>query len=127
MLRMLLSFLSSDGGVKRAETIRKSGLFHHFGGGGYWHPLKIPADMKMISIGDRVTVCADVDFITHDLNHRFFNDSARFDTRLSDLTPCRLRVREKRAYVNQPKSSNKMTELHSIYQQCADFFIMLKD
>ena len=46
----------------------------------YWHPLSIPADLTMISIGNNVTIAANVRFVTHDLIHRLFNNSDRFDT-----------------------------------------------
>ena len=80
MIRLALSGISSKGGEKRAEIIRKSGMFHHFGFNNYWYPTRIPADMAMVSIGNNVTVSADVDFVTHDLLHRLFNGSERFDT-----------------------------------------------
>lgn len=80
MLKLLLTFVSAKGGIKRAEIIKKSNLFYSFGDNCYWHPKNVPADMKLISIGDNVTVCADVDFITHDISYRLFNNSNFFNT-----------------------------------------------
>lgn len=80
MLELLPTFVSSGGGRKRADIIRKSNLFHSFGSKNYWHPYKVPADMSVISIGNNVIVCADVDFVTHDLVHIMFNQADEFDT-----------------------------------------------
>lgn len=80
MFKMMFTFLSSNGGEKRAEMIKKSELFHKFGSNNYWHPKKVPADLSVVSIGNNVTVCADVDFITHDLTHLLFNQANVYDT-----------------------------------------------
>ena len=80
MLKLAFTFFNSNGGGKRAEIIKKSGLFYAFGENNYWHPNKIPADLSVVSIGSNVTVCADVDFVTHDLAFLLFNQSSYFDT-----------------------------------------------
>lgn len=80
MMKLAFTFFSSNGGFKRADIIKKSDLFHSFGENNYWHPNKIPADLSLVSIGNNVTVCADVDFVTHDLAFLLFNQSTNFDT-----------------------------------------------
>lgn len=57
---------------KKVNVVRKSGLFHSFGRGGYWHPAWIPTHPEYISIGDNVTVSADVRFYEHDLVRRMW-------------------------------------------------------
>lgn len=59
--------------TKKAEMIRQSGLFKHFGSGGYWHPTTIPSHPDMISIGNEVVVAADVKFYEHDLTYMVLN------------------------------------------------------
>lgn len=47
--------------------------------GGYWHPRIIPSFPKNISIGDNVTVCADVKFFEHDIVHRMWNGDQNYN------------------------------------------------
>ena len=62
---------------KKAEYLHSHDIFNKFGGGGYWHPRTLPSFPKNISIGENVTVCADVKFYEHDIVHRMWNgDSA---------------------------------------------------
>lgn len=42
-------------------------------GGGYWHPCWIPTHPDLISIGNNVTVAADVRIYEHDLVARMWN------------------------------------------------------
>ena len=64
-LRLLLM-----GSSRRAEFLRKSGLFHAFGNNCGWQPFTIPSECYLISIGNNVFVTAGVRFITHDMCHR---------------------------------------------------------
>lgn len=52
---------------KKAEYLHSHDIFNKFGGGGYWHPRTLPSFPKNISIGENVTVCADVKFYEHEL------------------------------------------------------------
>ena len=61
-----------------ADIIRKSKIFRSFGEGGYWHPIVIPSYPELISIGNNVTVCADVKFFEHDEINRMFNGDKRY-------------------------------------------------
>lgn len=51
----------------KAEVVRKSGLFKKYGERGYWHPCWLPTEPHLISIGNNVTVAADVRFYEHDM------------------------------------------------------------
>ena len=76
MIRLkLLSFLGRN--TKKADVVRKSGLFKHFGAGGYWHPDWVPSFPDFISIGNNVTIAADVRIYEHDMIQRMWdNDPA---------------------------------------------------
>ena len=67
----LMSLLGKN--HKKADILRKSGLFIEYGGGGYWHPNWIPSYPELISIGNNVTVTADVRFYEHDEINRLWN------------------------------------------------------
>lgn len=60
--------------AKKAKLIEVSQLFGSFGRGGYWHPNWLPSFPELISIGNNVTVAADVRFYEHDLIHRLYNN-----------------------------------------------------
>jgi acetyltransferase-like isoleucine patch superfamily enzyme len=63
---------------KKAETLRKSKLFEQFGGGGYWHPNWIPSYPELVSVGNNVTVAADVGFYEHDEINRLWNGDSEY-------------------------------------------------
>lgn len=67
-LRLLLM-----GSHKRADFLKKSGLFHAFGENCGWQPYTIPSECYLVSIGNNVIVTSGVRFITHDMCHRTIN------------------------------------------------------
>jgi UDP-3-O-[3-hydroxymyristoyl] glucosamine N-acyltransferase len=67
----IMSILGKNHG--KAEFLRKSGLFKHYGTGGYWHPDWIPSFPDFVYIGNNVTVAADVRIYEHDMIHRMWN------------------------------------------------------
>ncbi len=72
-------YLAALIGKNNKEAIlRTSGLFRQFGEGGYWHPAWIPSYPELISIGNNVTVAADVRFYEHDLINRMFNNNPKY-------------------------------------------------
>ncbi len=73
----ILSFLGKN--HSKASLLRKSGLFKEYGEGGYWHPDWIPSYPEYISIGNNVTVAADVRFYEHDMIHRMWNGDPTFN------------------------------------------------
>lgn len=64
---------------KKANYLRNKNIFKRYGEGGYWHPLHIPSFPEWISIGDNVTVCADVKFYEHDIVHRMWNGDKNYN------------------------------------------------
>lgn len=67
-----LIFGSTKGAYKRASYLAKCD-FKKFGNNCYWHPLYIPSNPSLISIGNNVTICANVKFYEHDIVHRMWN------------------------------------------------------
>lgn len=65
---MLVLFLKREG-FARAEYIRKKNLFGRIGKNCYYHPFTIPAESKMISMGDNVVLAKGVELITHDMSY----------------------------------------------------------
>lgn len=77
MIRLkILSLLGKN--HKKADLVRKSGLFKVFGNGGYWHPDWIPSFPQFISIGNNVTVAADVRIYEHDMIQRMWNEDPAY-------------------------------------------------
>lgn len=68
---------------KKADMLRKSGLFIEYGWGGwYWHPNWIPSYPELVSIGNNVTVAADVRFYEHDEINRLWNGDSSYSGEL---------------------------------------------
>lgn len=63
---------------KKAEVIKKSHIFKEFGNNCYWHPIWLPTEPNLISIGDNVTVSADVRFYEHDLIRMMFDNDDEY-------------------------------------------------
>lgn len=74
LLTKLKCLLIRDG-HKRAEFLKRSGIFHSFGDNNYWHPSAIPSEPYLVSIGSNVKVSADVKFYTHDIINTMIRDS----------------------------------------------------
>lgn len=64
---------------KKADVLRKSGLFAKYGQRGYWHPNWIPSFPELVSIGNNVTVTADVRFYEHDEVSRLWNGDFQYN------------------------------------------------
>lgn len=71
-------FGSCKAAYAKARYFQKHNVFKYFGVGGYWHPRNIPSFPQMISIGNNVTVCADVKFFEHDIIHRMWNGDMEY-------------------------------------------------
>ena len=63
--------------TKKADVIKKANLFKSYGGG-YWHPCWIPTQPELISIGNNVTIAADVRFYEHDMVRLMFDDDPNY-------------------------------------------------
>lgn len=66
MLRLQLMTIFGQN-FKKADMLRKSGIFSKYGDGGYWHPSDLPAHPELISIGNNVVIATGVKFYEHDL------------------------------------------------------------
>ena len=58
---------------RKADVIKKAKIFKKYGGG-YWHPCWIPTHPELISIGNNVTIAADVRFYEHDMVRLMFDE-----------------------------------------------------
>ena len=61
-------------GFARAEYIRKKNLFGNIGRNCYYHPFTIPAESKLISMGDNVILAKGVELVTHDMTYALFGN-----------------------------------------------------
>ncbi len=73
----LYSFLGKN--HDKADLCRKSGLFKTYGSGGYWQPDWIPSFPQFVSIGNNVTLAADVRIYEHDMIHRMWDYDSNYD------------------------------------------------
>ena len=67
MWAILMLFLKREG-FARAKYIRKKKLFGSIGNNCYYHPFTIPAESKLIFMGDNVVIAKGVELITHDMS-----------------------------------------------------------
>lgn len=67
LLKLMLLLRSRGNSRKRASLLRKWNVFHSYGTGGLYQPLSIPSEPKLVSIGNNVSISANVRFITHDV------------------------------------------------------------
>ncbi len=59
--------------MKRAEYIKKKGIFYHMGENCSWMSRKIPLYPRLISIGNNVWFASNVTLATHDAIHNLIN------------------------------------------------------
>lgn len=59
---------------KRSKLLKKNNFFYSMGENVHFQPRNLPADPKFIKIGNNVSVASDVDFITHDIIQKVFNN-----------------------------------------------------
>lgn len=73
-LKLKLILFSRNDSRKRAALLRKWDVFHSYGEGGLYQPMSLPSEPKLVSIGNNVSVAADVRFITHDVIQSMLRD-----------------------------------------------------
>lgn len=73
--RVWLQFriLTIRDGWKKANYLKKKGIFHHIGNNCYYAPIYLPAEPELISLHDNVVVSAGVRLITHSVAHVVYN------------------------------------------------------
>lgn len=82
---MLFTISGGVPGVRRAEYLKKHNVLGGIGENCYWHPYKIPADPQFVRLHNNVVVCANVDFITHDVCWRMLSNNPKY----KDTNKCR--------------------------------------
>ena len=68
ILRLQLCY----GGYRRAEYLKKIGLFHRQGAHCFFTPSNYGTEPYLLSFGDNVHVASDVRFVTHDVAAKMF-------------------------------------------------------
>lgn len=74
IIQLLLTVLSMGNSRKRAALLRKWGIFHSYGKGGLYQPVDIPSEPFLVSIGNNVSIAANVRFVTHDVIQSMLKD-----------------------------------------------------
>lgn len=74
----IIRLLLMRSGWKRAEYIKRKKLFYHMGEKCYYHPVKLPAEPYLVSLGDNVFIGTEVSFITHSMAYCVFNNMKDF-------------------------------------------------
>ena len=69
----MLRLYTIHSSMKRAEYMRKHGIFHSMGDRVMITSRKIPLYAKLISIGSNVWRASNVEFISHDVTHYMLN------------------------------------------------------
>ena len=60
-------------GWKKAEYIKKKGIFHYVGQNCFYAPIYLPAEPELVSLHDNVVISAGVRLVTHSVAHIVFN------------------------------------------------------
>ena len=68
-----IRLLTIRGSIKRAQYLKKCGVFAAFGDGCSYMPRKLPLYPNLIKIGNRVSIASNVGFLTHDAIHHVLN------------------------------------------------------
>lgn len=74
LVQLLLLLRTGSDSRKRARLLRKWGVFHSYGEGGLYQPLDLPSEPQLVSIGNNVSIAANVRFITHDIIQSMIRD-----------------------------------------------------
>lgn len=59
---------------RRSYLLKKYHFFYSMGDNVHFQPRKLPSDPKLVKIGNNVCIASDVDFSTHDIIHKVFNN-----------------------------------------------------
>lgn len=69
---MLLRLMLAGGGYRRAEYLKKIGLFRRQGEHCFFVPYNYGTEPYLLSFGDNVFVASDVRFVNHDVTAKMF-------------------------------------------------------
>ena len=62
-----LRLLFTKNGMKRGKYLKNKNIFEEFGDNVWWQPYKIPAQPKLVKIGNNVRIATEVLFLEHDV------------------------------------------------------------
>ena len=68
-----LNMLAIRNGWKKAEYLKKKGIFHHIGEHCFYQSTVLPAEPFLVSLHDNVAISAGVRLITHSAAHVVYN------------------------------------------------------
>lgn len=71
---VMLNLLLRRNGFAKADYLKGKGVFRHMGGNCYYHPINIPAEPHLISLGDNVFIASGVSLVTHNMVNCVFNN-----------------------------------------------------
>lgn len=69
---LLLRLMLAGSGYRRAEYLKKTGLFHRQGEHCFFVPYNYGTEPYLLSFGDNVFVASDVRFVNHDVTAKMF-------------------------------------------------------
>lgn len=78
LFRLFLYSFFKVSGEKKAKFLKKHKVFKSMGENCFWQPIYIPSYPKNITIGNNVTVTANVKFFEHDEVHRIWNSDRNY-------------------------------------------------
>lgn len=81
---LTLSMKCYRGGYRRAEYLKKSGIFGLFGEKCYWFPRKLPAEPSNVIIHNNVNIATEVYFCDHDVIQHMLNHVPEYVARLHE-------------------------------------------
>lgn len=64
---VIFCLLIAKNGYRRAEIIKRAGLFKHMGEHCFYEPHKLPSEPQLVSVGNNVNIASDVAFYNHDV------------------------------------------------------------
>lgn len=77
-LFIILRLITIRSGWKKAAFLKRKRIFRSIGNNCYYHPIKIPAEPHLVSLGDNVFIGTEVLLVTHDMSFVVFNNDPMF-------------------------------------------------
>ncbi len=74
-----LMMLLMNNGWKRANFLKKYGVFYEMGENCYYHTRDIPAEPYLVKLGNDVRLAANVRMITHDITSYMINQIPKYE------------------------------------------------
>lgn len=64
---LMLRLLTKSNGSERGTLLKREEAFAHIGENFWYEPSKLPAEPKLVSVGDNVNIASDVAIVNHDI------------------------------------------------------------